>query len=130
MLVRDGKHPQPEEQTAVNDTPASISGIVDGIEKTFGGRWGVWCSDTGSWWASRRHTLSAAQLTAGCVPFLRAADPHRLANCIAAQDDLEVQAGLAHTTAHPSHDERRRQSRNARTSHQQRAKGTHTTHLT
>jgi len=124
MLVRDGKHPQPEELTAVNNIPANISEIVDAIEKTFGGRWGVWCSDTVCWWAGRRHMLSAAQLTAGCVPFLRAADPDQLANCISSQDDLEAQAGLAHATVHPSHDERRR-SRNASTLHQQRA---HTTH--
>jgi hypothetical protein len=119
MLVCDGKHPQPEELTAVNDIPVSIAEISDGIENAFGGRWGVWCSDTGCWWASRRHTLSAAQLTAGCVPFLRAADPDQLANCIAAQDDLEAQAGLVNATVH---DEHRHRSRNAGTSHRQRAR--------
>jgi hypothetical protein len=40
--------------------------------------WGIWQSDTGRWWASRRGALSAGQRRAGCVPYLRADDPDGL----------------------------------------------------
>jgi hypothetical protein len=99
MLVCNGDDPQPEELTAVNNDPTSIEDTAAVIEKTFGGRWGVWHSDTGRWWASRRHTLSASQLSAGCVPFLRAADPDQLVKYIRTQDDLEAQTTPPHPMA-------------------------------
>jgi hypothetical protein len=56
------------------------------LETRFGGHWGIWLSDTGRWWATRRNPLTAAELTAGCVPFLRADTPSELAERIQAQE--------------------------------------------
>jgi hypothetical protein len=69
-------------------TQASITSTAEALENTFGGRWGVWLSDTGRWWASRRDCLSAADLTAGAMPFLRADTPEELAERIEEQQTL------------------------------------------
>ena len=64
-----------------------------GHRTAFGGRWGIWLSDTGRWWATRRDPLTAAGLTAGCVPFLRADTPAELAERIQAQEELSAGTG-------------------------------------
>jgi hypothetical protein len=71
----------------MNDQSASTA-TMESLEATFGGRWGIWLSDTGRWWAARRSALSAAELSAGCVPFLRADDPAQLSARIQAQEEL------------------------------------------
>jgi hypothetical protein len=58
------------------------------IEAAHGGRWGVWQSDTGQWWAARNQPLTADQLTAGAVPFLRAATPDDLKRAISDEERL------------------------------------------
>ena len=73
-------------QSSRNDTAKTL-------EAVFGGRWGVWLSDTGRWWATRRAALTAAELTAGCVPFLRADTEALLAEHIQAQEELSGQVG-------------------------------------
>jgi hypothetical protein len=55
------------------------------IEALFGGQWGVWRSDTGWWWAARRHALTADDLAAGCVPYLQAHSPEDLTEQIRRQ---------------------------------------------
>lgn len=60
------------------------------LEAAFGGRWGVWLSDSGYWWAARRAALSPAELSAGCIPFLRAEAPAQLAERIRAQEELSA----------------------------------------
>jgi len=71
------------------DNPqTSIASTVKALESTFGSRWGIWLSDTAHWWASRRGTLSAADLGVGCVPFLRADTPEELAELIQEQEAL------------------------------------------
>jgi anti-sigma regulatory factor (Ser/Thr protein kinase) len=67
---------------------ASIKSTVEAIESAFGGRWGVWLSETRRWWAARRDSLNAADLGAGCVPFLRADIPDELAERIQEQEAL------------------------------------------
>ncbi len=47
--------------------------------------WTLWLSGTGRWWASRQVELTAADVAAGCVPFLHADDPETLAGQIRAQ---------------------------------------------
>jgi hypothetical protein len=47
--------------------------------------WTIWISGTGRWWASRQAELKAADLAAGCVPFLHADEPEALAAQIRAQ---------------------------------------------
>ena len=54
------------------------------IREQFPG-WTLWVSGTGRWWASRKVELTAADLAAGCVPFLHADDPGTLAAQIRAQ---------------------------------------------
>jgi hypothetical protein len=47
--------------------------------------WTIWVSGTGRWWASRQDELGAADLAAGCVPFLHADDSETLAGQLRAQ---------------------------------------------
>jgi hypothetical protein len=56
------------------------------IEAAHDGRWAVWLSDTGQWWATRTQSLTASQLAAGCVPFLRAASPGELSKAISDEE--------------------------------------------
>jgi hypothetical protein len=58
------------------------------IEANSAGRWGVWRSDTGWWWATRTRALGACDLAAGAVPFLHADSPSELTECIRQQDLL------------------------------------------
>jgi hypothetical protein len=60
------------------------------IEAEFGGRWGVWLSDTGRWWAARTSTLTSDQANAGCVPFIEADSPGELTEHIRQQDHLST----------------------------------------
>jgi len=46
-------------------------------------RWTLWVSGTGRLWASRRDTLTAADVAAGCVAFLHADSPGAMAgSCV------------------------------------------------
>ena len=77
----------------MDNASASVKATVAAIEDTFDGHWGVWLSDTGNWWASRRGALTAAQLNAGCTPYyLRAQDPDQLKRYITEQENLSVQS--------------------------------------
>ena len=53
--------------------------------------WTLWVSGTGRWWASRTVELTAADVAAGCVPFLHADDPAALAAQTRAQDARRCQ---------------------------------------
>jgi hypothetical protein len=53
--------------------------------------WALWHSGTGRWWASFRPDLSAAEQSAGCVPFLHADEPEALAGQIRAQEARRCQ---------------------------------------
>lgn len=48
--------------------------------------WTLWVSGTGRWWASPKVELSAADVAAGCVPFLHADEPATLTGQIRAQE--------------------------------------------
>jgi hypothetical protein len=48
--------------------------------------WTLWISDTGRWWAFEKTELTAADVAAGCVPFLHADEPETLARQIRAQE--------------------------------------------
>jgi len=76
----------------MSDKPR-LSRTAEALEAAFGGRWGIWLSDTGRWWASHRAALTAAELAAGCVPFVRADTSSQLAERIQAQEDLLAQTG-------------------------------------
>jgi hypothetical protein len=91
MLACDSRTPQQER--AMNDQLPAGTSTAETLEAAFGGRWGIWLSDTGRWWATRRSPLTAAGLTAGCVPFLRADTPDQLAERIQAQETLSAQTG-------------------------------------
>jgi hypothetical protein len=71
----------------MNQQPAEYPMTVDELEAAFAGRWGIWLSDTGRWWATRRAPLTSAELTVGAAPFLRAEDPAQLAGLIKAQEN-------------------------------------------
>jgi len=51
-------------------------------------RWTLWVSGTGRLWASRRDTLTAADLAAGCVAFVHADGPDALAGQLRVQETL------------------------------------------
>lgn len=74
------------------DGPADDDARITEIETRFPG-WGVWVSDTGSWWASLRGSLTADQTAAGCTPYVRAEDPGELVN-----DLREREAAMAAAT--------------------------------
>jgi hypothetical protein len=76
----------------MNETQVDTTSSAKAIEAAFGGRWGVWLSDTGWWWATRCEPLNLAALGAGCVPFLRAQTPAGLAERIQDQEDLHTRA--------------------------------------
>jgi hypothetical protein len=76
----------------MDETQADTASSAEAIEAAFDGRWGVWLSDTGWWWAARREPLNAAGLAAGCVPFLRAQTPTGLVERIQDQEDLHTRA--------------------------------------
>jgi hypothetical protein len=76
----------------MNDTRTITDCDAATIETTFEGRWGIWLSGTGRWWAAFRGPLSAADQAAGCVPFLRAATPGQLTRDIRAQEELRTPA--------------------------------------
>lgn len=80
MLLRNVPATQPE--GTMNDSDSNVAATAAGIEAEFDGRWGIWLSDTGRWWAARVQPLSADDLTAGCVPFLQADSPDELSDRI------------------------------------------------
>ncbi|HTP17450.1 MAG TPA: hypothetical protein VMK13_16650 [Streptosporangiaceae bacterium] len=49
-------------------------------------QWSIWVSSTGRYWASFTGALNAAELAAGCVPFVQADDPAALAASIRDQE--------------------------------------------
>src|SRR6266567_5337655 len=73
------------------DAAAEIRGQYPG--------WTLWVSGTGRWWASRTVELTAADVAAGCVPFLHADDPQTLTRQIGAQEARR--AGAAHRAGAP-----------------------------
>ena len=77
----------------------SLAATIAAIEAVFGGRWGVWLSDTGWWWAARTQTLTAGELAAGCVPFLHAHNPEELTE----QMQPAPTEGHQHRTPPPAH---------------------------
>ena len=73
----------------MNATPTSITAIVEAMETASDGRWSIWLSDTGRWWAARTRVLAAEALNAGCVPFLRADNNGELAERMREQDAID-----------------------------------------
>lgn len=72
----------------MNEDNATVAATAASIEAAFSGRWGVWRSDTGWWWAARRQALTARQLNAGAAPYLQASSPGELTDRIRAQEQL------------------------------------------
>jgi hypothetical protein len=72
----------------MSDQDPSLTAIIAAIEAAAGGRWGVWLSDTGWWWATRTQALTAREQSQGCVPYLHADNPQELTERIAAQNRL------------------------------------------
>lgn len=87
MLLCSDRHVQPED-TMSEEHHQPTAATAEAIEVHFGGRWGVWLSDTGRWWAARTGALTSAQLNAGCIPFIEADNPDELAERIREQDRL------------------------------------------
>jgi hypothetical protein len=72
----------------MDDTQASAAVTAEAIESALGGRWGIWLSGTGRWWASRRVEPSASGLAAVGVLLVRADDPDQLRTRIREQEAL------------------------------------------
>jgi hypothetical protein len=81
----------------MSEMDPSVGATVAAIEATFAGRWGVWLSDTGWWWATRTTALTADELNAGCVPFIHADNPDELTEGIRQQERLHP-----HNPANPT----------------------------
>jgi hypothetical protein len=56
----------------MSEQPPTVTATVEALEAATNGRWGIWLSDTGWWWAARTQTLAAAELpgrvTGACAP--------------------------------------------------------------
>ena len=87
MLLCSDRNLQPED-TMSEEHHQTTAATAEAIEADFGGRWGVWLSDTGRWWAARTGALTSAQLNAGCVPFVQADNSDELTEHIREQDRL------------------------------------------
>jgi hypothetical protein len=87
MLLCSDRDVQPEE-TMSEEYHETTTATAQAIEADFGGRWGVWRSDTGRWWAARTRALTSDQLNVGCVPFIEADNPDELTERIRQQDRL------------------------------------------
>jgi len=87
MLLCSDLDTQPEDAMS-EEHPHTTAAAAEAIEAEFGGRWGVWLSDTGRWWAARTSTLTSDQANAGCVPFIEADSPDELTGRIREQDHL------------------------------------------
>jgi hypothetical protein len=81
MLLYSDHATQPEASMSENPSLTAAD-----IEAAYIGRWAVWLSDTGQWWAARTQPLTAGQLAAGCVPFLRAVAPDELKQAISCEE--------------------------------------------
>jgi hypothetical protein len=86
MLLCSDRNVQPED--IMSDEHQTTTATARAIEADFGGRWGVWLSDTGRWWAARTNVLTSAEFNAGCVPFIQAGHPDELTERIREQDRL------------------------------------------
>jgi hypothetical protein len=84
MLLCNDRNVQPED--TMSDKHQTTTATAEAIEADFGGRWGIWLSDTGRWWAARTSTLTSAQLNTGCVPFVQAGNLAGLTERIHEQD--------------------------------------------
>lgn len=69
---------------------AALPDLAAVIRQQYPG-WTIWVSDTRRWWAFRKIELTAADVAAGCVPFLHADDPATLAGQIRAQSARQSQ---------------------------------------
>jgi hypothetical protein len=72
----------------MSDEDPSVSATVAAIEAAFSGRWGVWLSDTGWWWATRTRALTNEEVSAGCAPHIHADNPDELTERIRQQERL------------------------------------------
>jgi hypothetical protein len=88
MLLPDNHTTQPDAPVTDPGQDPAITATVAAIEAAFAGRWGVWVSDTGWWWATRTAALTADELAAGCVPHLHADNPDELTDRIRHQEHL------------------------------------------
>jgi hypothetical protein len=87
MLLCSDRDVQPKDIMSEEQHQATAD-AAGAIEAEFGGRWGVWLSDTGRWWAARTSALTSDQANAGCVPFIESDGPDELADRIRQQDRL------------------------------------------
>jgi len=71
----------------MNDN-TSEPAAAEQIEAAFDRRWGAWRSDTGHWWATRVRPLTAEQIAAGCVQYVRASTPGELMQAIRDEERL------------------------------------------
>jgi hypothetical protein len=72
----------------MSDENPSVNATVAAIEAAFPGRWGVWLSDTGWWWATRTRALTSQEVSAGCTPHIHADNPDELTERIHQQERL------------------------------------------
>jgi hypothetical protein len=86
----------------MSDDDPSVGAAVAAIEAAFPGRWGVWLSDTGWWWAARTHALTAEELSAGCAPFIHADNPDELIERIRQQERLSCAQTIQPDTDTPA----------------------------
>ena len=80
---------------------------TDAIETAFEGRWGIWLSYTGRWWAARQEEPSAAgpevaRPAGASVQLVRADDPDQLRARIQEQEAHPREASIRALGASPA----------------------------
>lgn len=72
----------------MSDQNPSVTATAAAIEDATDGRWIVWLSETGWWWASRTRSLTAHELSSGSIHYIQADEPCELSDRIRHQDAL------------------------------------------
>jgi hypothetical protein len=76
------------------DMDSTRSATADAIATAFGGRWGIWLSGTGRWWAARQGGPSVAGQGGADVLLVRADDPDQLRVRIQEQEARPGRGGV------------------------------------
>lgn len=83
-----------QQEEDMGNTRFAPAVTVDAIATAFDGRWGIWLSGTGRWWAARQEGPSAAGPGTAGVLLVRADDPDQLRARIQEQEALPGEDGV------------------------------------
>jgi hypothetical protein len=77
-----------QEEEGMSNAGSASAVTAEAIETAFDGRWGIWLSCTGRWWAKRQDGPSVTGPDTAGVLLVRADDPDQLRARIQEQESL------------------------------------------